>query len=355
MASLPDKTGRARAITLAETAASGDQLAKVFLDLPVERQRNLLAYQWHTVTGPAMLPALRQLVNAPTTDQQSLPDLALRRLAELAPDDARPLLLHEIQTPRSGATIATLGMLSDAELPALDDALAANLETRITEIHADLVRRYATRAIEPRVIARVGPRIGRLACRQQASIIGYLLRVDEATGVAMLDRAAQSRATGCWQTLLGDVANQHMTPTLQQRAIAALVDSDPEILIDAIKMLGQHGTPAALLPLGAAFQRWHNAWADRATELVYSRVVDRLNARQGMVEDTFRQAIGAGQGWLMRADDLRELQSLCVTDNCRQQTGYMMQNAETLIRLWSVDTAGFNVELAQYHFTSLRS
>jgi hypothetical protein len=74
-----------------------------------------------------------------------------------------------------------------------------------------------------------------------------------------------------------------------------------------------------------------------------------------MVEDTFRQAIGAGQGWLMRADDLRELQSLCVTDNCRQQTGYMMQNAETLIRLWSVDTAGFNVELAQYHFTSLRS
>jgi hypothetical protein len=354
-ASLPDKTARARAITLAETAPSGDQLAKVFLDLPVERQRNLLAYQWHTVAGPAMLPALRQLVNAPTTDQQSLPDLALRRLAQLAPDDARPLLLREIQTPRRGATLATLGMLPDAELPALDDALAANLETRITEIHADLVRRYATRAIEPRVLASVGQRIGRLACRQQASIIGYLLRVDEATGVPMLDHAAQSRATGCWQTLLGDVAAQQMTPALQQRAIAALADSDPEILIDAIKTLGQHGTSAALLPLRAAFQRWHDAWADRAAELVYSRVVDRPNARQGMVEDTFRQAIGAGQGWLMRADDLRELQSSCVTENCRQQTRYMIQNGDTLIRLLSVDTSEFNAELAQYRFTSLRS
>jgi hypothetical protein len=167
----------------------------------------------------------------------------------------------------------------------------------------------------------------------------------------MLDRAAQSRGTGCWQTLLGDVANQHMTPALQQRAIEALADSDP-ILIDAIKTLGQHGMSAALSPLSAAFQRWHDAWADRATELVYSRVADRPNARQGMVEDAFRQAIGAGQGWLMRADDLRELQSLCVTDNCRQQTRFMMQSAYTLIRLLN-DTGEF--ELAQYRFTSLRS
>jgi len=354
-ASLPDKTARARAITLAETVPLSDQLAKVFLDLPLERQRNLLAYQWHTVAGPAMLPALRQLVNAPTSDQESLPDLALRRLAQLAPDDARPLLLREIQTPRRGATIATLGVLPDAELPALDDALAANLETQITEIHADLVQRYGTRAIEPRVLASFDNTIGRLACRQQSSILAYLLRVDEATGAAMLDRAAQSRATGCWQRLLGDVADRHMTPMLQQRAIMALNDSNPEILIDAVKTLGQHGTSASLPPLRAAFQRWHDAWADRAAELVYSRVVDRPNARQGMVEDTFRQAIGAGQGWLMRADDLRELQSSCVTENCRQQIRYMIQNGDTLIRLWSVDTSGFNADLAQYRFTSLRS
>lgn len=71
-----------------------------------------------------------------------------------------------------------------------------------------------------------------------------------------------------------------------------------------------------------------------------------------MVEDAFRQAIGAGQGWLMRADDLRELLSLCVTENCRQQGRFMMQMADTLIKLLS-DTGEF--ELAQYRFTSLRS
>ena len=354
-ASLPDKTARARAITLAETAAPGDQLTKAFLDLPVERQTSLLAYGWNTVAGPAMLPALRQLVNAPPSDQQSLPDLALRRLAQLAPDEARPLLVREIQKPRRGATTATLGTLPDAELPALDQALAANLEADVTEIHAGLVQRYATRAIEPRVLAIVGDTIGRLACRQQSSILAYLLRVDEATGVAMLDRASQSRSTGCWQTLLGDVADQHMMPALQLRAVAALDDSDPEILLDAIKTLGRHGTSDALPPLRAAFQRWHAAWADRAAEIVYSRTIDRPNARQGMVEDAYRQAIGAGQGWLMRADDLRELQSLCVTDNCRQQTRNMIESGDTRIMVWSVDAGEFNVELAQYRFTSLRA
>src|SRR5207247_2225277 len=125
---LSNKTDRARAITLAEaqtlvqrqpsarSAAWRDQLAAAFLDLPVERQANLLEYQWRTVAGPAMLPALRRLVDAPPTNAPSLPDLALRRLAQLAPDEARPRILREIQNPRRGATLKTLGSLSDAEL-----------------------------------------------------------------------------------------------------------------------------------------------------------------------------------------------------------------------------------------------
>ena len=71
-------------------------------------------------------------------------DLALRRLAQLAPDEARPLILREIQKPQRGATLKTLGSLPDAELPNLDDVLAANFEADgYMEIHAALVERYA--------------------------------------------------------------------------------------------------------------------------------------------------------------------------------------------------------------------
>jgi hypothetical protein len=171
----------------------------------------------------------------------------------------------------------------------------------------------------------------------------------------MLDRAADSRVTGCWQTLLSDVAGLRMTPVLQRRAIAALDDPDPEIVIDAIKTLGQQGTPDALPALRAAFQRWHAVWNDRPAELSYRYAVDRPNAKQGMVEDAFRQAIGAGQGWLTRADGLRDLQSLCVTDTCRQQTANMIRTDDTRIVLWTVDADDIDIGLAQYRFSSIRA
>jgi len=364
---LSNKTDRARAITLAEaqalaqrqpsarSAASRDQLAAAFLDLPVKRQTNLLEYQWRTLAGPAMLPALRRLIAAAPTDAPSAADLALRRLAQLAPDEARPLILREIHNPRRGATLKTLGSLRDAELPDLDDALAANFETSKSEIHAALVQRYATRKVAPRILASVDDKIGVMACRQQASILAYFLRVDEATGSTLLDRAMTSRATGCWRSL-NEIAALRMTPVVQRRAIADLDNPDPDVVIAAIQTLGQHGSPAALEPLRMAFERWHTSWADRAAELAYSLAVERPNARQAMVEDAFRQAIGAGQRWLMRADDLRELQSLCVTSSCRQQIGYMIHDDDTRITLWSInDSEESNIELAQYRFSSIKA
>ena len=186
-----------------------------------------------------------------------------------------------------------------------------------------------------------------------ASILAYFLRVDEATGATLLDRAMTSRATGCWR-FLNEIADLRMTPVVETRAIADLDNADPDVVIGAIHTLGQHGSPAALEPLRAAFQRWHAAWTGRAAELAYSHALERPNARQAMVEGAFRQAIGTGQGWLMRASELRELQSLCVTDNCRTQTGSMIHDDDTRIMLWGINEPDeSNLELAQYRFTSI--
>jgi hypothetical protein len=363
-AAMPAKTDRARAITLAEglgrpgrpstaTATSPDELAAAFLDLPAERQATLLGFQWQTVAGPAMIPALLRLVDAPPTNEPSVPDLALRRLAQLAPEEAKSLILREIQHPRRGATPKTLGSLPDAELPDLDDVLAANLEASDSEINAALVQRYATKKIEPRILAVAGGKIGRMACSQQSSILAYVLRVDEAKGAELLDRAMASRVTGCWR-FLNQIADVRMSPALEKRAIADLDDADPDAVIGAIHTLGRHGSPGALGPLRAAFQRWHATWSGREEELTYSHAVERPSAKQAMVEDAFRQAIGAGGNWLFRANDIRELQSLCVTDGCRTQMRYMIHDDDTRIMLWAVSEPDeSNIELAQYRLTSL--
>jgi hypothetical protein len=300
-----------------------------------------------------MVPALRRLVDAEPADARSIPDLALRRLAQLAPAEARPLILREIRHPRRGATLKTLGSLPDAQLPELDDVLASNFEAGGSDISAALVARYATAAIASRVLAAAADNIGRMACAPQGSILAYFLRVDEATGGTLLDRAMTSRVTGCWRFLY-EIPGLRITPAVETRAIADLDGPDPDVVSVAIQLLGRHGSAAALEPLRAAFQRWHVTWAGRAAELAYSAVIERPNMKQAMVEDAFRQAIGMGHGWLIRADALRELQSLCVTDNCRMQTGQMIHEDDTRIIVLSIDEPDQSqIELAQYRFTSV--
>jgi hypothetical protein len=379
-AALPEKTDRARAITLVErqgmpalsSRGSGstvsrdrDQLATAFLELAAERQATLLEFQWSTIASPGMVPVLRRIVESSPTASRSVADLALRRLYDLAPNEARPLILREIQNPRQGATLKTLGRLADAELPELDESLAANFEaSRDFEargdfegagIGAEFVHRYASKKIADRILQSTNDQLTRMACRPQRAVLAYFLRVDDGIGQGLLDRALGSRAsTGC-RTSLASVAALRMTPTVEARAIADLDDIDPDVVIAAIETLGRHGSPAALAPLRGAFEQWHATWDGRASDLQYSRAADRPHARQAMVDDAFRQALGRGQGWLTRSSELRELGALCVTESCRTQISIMLDAADdTRIIILRVDEPGDSlIQLAQYQLHSI--
>jgi hypothetical protein len=194
-----------------------------------------------------------------------------------------------------------------------------------------------------------------MACASQSAILAYFLRVDDGIGKTLLDRALASRAsTGC-RTSLGAVAALRMTPIVEARAIADLDDSDPDVATAAIETLGRHGSPAALGPLSAAFERWRAMWEGRAPDLQYSHAADRPHARQGMVEDAFRQALGHGQGWLTQPSELRALRALCVTDNCRTQTSIMIAAGDrTRITIVRLDEPGDSwIQLAQYQLQSI--
>jgi hypothetical protein len=378
-AALPEKTGRARAITLAEQLApparsspgSGspvarEQLATAFLELPPERQANLLEFEWPTIASPAMVPVLRRLAESSPTASRSVPDLALRRLYDLAPDTARPLILRDIQHPPQGATLKTLARLPDAELPELDEALAANVasvpdfEARgdfdEAGIRAELVHRYASKRVADRILENVSDAFTRMACRSQWAILAYFLRVDDAMGKTLLERALAARAsgTGC-RTNLAAVAELRTTPVVEARAIADLDDTDPDVLIVAVGTLRRHGSPAALAPLRSAFERWRATWKERASDLEDSRAADRPHEKQAAVEDAFRLALGQGQAWLTQSSELRELQALCVTENCRTQTGIMIAAADDtrIIAVQLDEPGGSLIRLAQYELQSI--
>lgn len=366
LASLSDKAGPARALTLADAFATEkapdgklrEELARAFLDLPPDRQRNLLESSWGRLASPEMLTALRTLVaNGPAVNQP-FADVALLRLYQLAPDEGRALILGEIAAPPRGATLRTLGSLPDSELPSLDDRLASNIEAGRggdLALHAELLQRYASPAVASRVLAAVQDRLGSLACQPQAAFLAYFVRVNPSLGARLINDALAARAvTGCFKSVLLDVAKLHMAPELESAAIAHLGDSQAEVVAAAVEMLGRYGSPAAQAPLRTAFERWHRAWQDRPDEVHPRLTVMRGQFPQSMVEYRFLEALAQAAGWIEDKRAVEALRELCVTDSCRATADRMVAQIDRdQIDVFAHDPDNVHATIAQYDVQSL--
>jgi hypothetical protein len=374
--SLPRKTGAARAVSAAEYAAytrraestrtvapstdaalARQQLIAAFLDLPESRQRSLLAVDWPTVADSAMLPALRTLAGG----SGEVADLALRRLYQLAPDEGRGRILDAIRRPRPGLTLRTLGSLPESTLPDLDEVIARSLEADVTDLGLGLLHRYASPAVAPRMQKRLDSLVGRLACIPQNYALAYFLRVNPRLGIDLVDRALAARSgTGCYQSVLSDVARLRMTPELEARAIAALDDEHPRVVESAINMLGRSGSANAVFGLRSHFDSWSLKWRERAGELRYNPalgVPDQTGAMNAMVESAYLSALGAGRGWLTGAAEITALRELCVTDGCRSSADILLQQAgETTINIARFEAFDdLSARIGQYELDSLTS
>lgn len=369
-AALPAKRGAARAVSIAEhaeivrlrpaassasTNAARQQLVASFAELPQSRQESLLRFQWRSVADPGLAPALRQLAAGPT----QFSDLALRRLYQVAPAEGRALILERIQRPTPGSTLQTLGALPEATLPALDDVIARNVEAQLSEIHLAMLHRYASAAIAPRMLKRITPAFSRpFACTPQAPALAYFLRVRPQDGMELVNRAlAYREMTGCYQRVLGEVAQLHMTPDLEKRMVAALDDEHPRVVQNAIESLGRFGSESVRAELRLRFDTWSREWQGRAGELQYSpaRGVDDPGTVNGMIEFAYLRALADGQRWLADRNDIAALRDRCVTDTCRTNADvHAGQAGGTTIDVLRFDgPTDMSVRLAQYELTSL--
>src|SRR5438445_12718867 len=129
-----------------------------------------------------MLPVLRRLYENPSPDgvHPPLPEIALRRLYQLAPEEGRRLILEEIRSLQPRAGIKSLTMLPEKELPELDDVLANNLENsteyETLTLHAQLVQRYASKAAMARIEAATRDKMDAMACLPKYALLSYFLR-----------------------------------------------------------------------------------------------------------------------------------------------------------------------------------
>ncbi len=296
---------------------------------------SVLDAHWQVVRSPAITPSLIRIVEAARPREgrfRSASDLALGRLLDIDYRAGRKLVLAELaRGARTSFSGSTLGRLKDAELPALDEALAAGLRAperdgESLELNAEVFARYASKAK-----LADAKRAYREVAYFRISLLGYVQKHDPAFVEAEIARFADFDSL------------QRLSKFMWSGALEAAIfrKLDGPDCPQAAGVLAERGSAAAEAILRAKRESLRGKPdAQRCAQALQSALVD-------------------GVSWSTPPARLRILSALCDDDDCRQT---MQRHVEA----WGSDGKSprlsfhargdtFRGSLGHYELRSLRS
>ena len=263
-----------------------------------------------------MAKALETIVTEPDTKHQMLRDGALQRLYEMDPADATTYILDEIRHPHVDngmftVKAKTLGVLPSATLPEFDQMLLRRLELKDAHtmpLDAQLIGRYSTKAILPRVKALYESAPGRWDCVTEDGFLLYFVRVKPDYGVERL----KATPSACTTESMPAVIKMKRWGEIETSVIAELNNSDLNRARQAAETLAKYGDDKAEAALWERVRRFHQQWAKRENDLTYRGGTPRdaseaIGFQYGLVESLAR-----AQGWLLSDDQIAELENLAL-------------------------------------------
>ena len=335
-----------------------NEMAAAFIALPPFDQSMLLYGRWENVASPAMIPVLKQIyANPPPGSNDQFTSFILDHLFQLDPAEGRALILAEMKRPHPRLDLRFTHLLPDKQIPELDDSLAENLEdgNGDEDTILQLIGRYATPAILPRVLAVEETRIVHQPCEGQAAFLAYALKSDPVRGAALLEECMEAH-NGCSAGVLYQVASRQMTPEIQRLATAHLGDSNLQMAEGSASVLGHYGSAEAEQPLWERFEKWHAAWAGRANELAHGYGAGLPNGMEIALELALINALGTGRAWYAGPAELARLSRLCVSTPGCQRVNEVVSQIEGIpnINVYRSDP-DYQGSVAQYQADSLDS
>lgn len=323
---LPQKTGRAHALTVQTLAESSDllnattasqirkQLIVAWADLPEKTKQELIQYRWPLIAGPDMLPILKEFVSRPAPASRTMDamarDAAMQHIYELDATEGRSLILRDLRDSRAEPSIALVNLLSPEELrPIVQDAVGRIEKSDARALDYHLVELYADASVLPRMKTVFNNHLGQWACDPQTAMLRYFLKLEPEFGAKAVEASLAARkTTGCYHFLLQELGDA--LPKVQSVAISALDDSDLEVANDAALALGHWGTASAEAALWARLKRFHQEWQGRQDELRAAPPYTDPIGRATALESTLMNAIATGTKWICGPEKLERLGEL---------------------------------------------
>jgi hypothetical protein len=334
------------------------EIAVIFTELPISEQSMLLYTRWENIASPAMIPVLKRLYeNPPRGSNEHFIAFVLDDLYRLDPAEGRALILTEMKRPDPRLDLRFVRLLPDKDIAELDNPLVENLEAGNGDEDTilQLIGRYATPAIFPRVLAIEERRAEHLSCDAHAAFLIYAVRSDPTRGATMLDEGLTGHK-GCSLVALSEVASRQMTPEIEQLAIAHLNDSDPQVAASVAATLGRNGSVEVEQPLWDRLGKWHARWAGQANELPNGSGGALQNGLETTLESSLIEALGSGEAWFAGPDELGRLARLCVSTGGCQRVQEIARGATAApnINVYGSEPS-YHASVAQYQVNSIES
>jgi hypothetical protein len=326
VAALPQKTGRAQALTVQALAESSDlldvstasrirqRLIAAWGNLPEKTKQELIQYRWPLIAGPDMLPILKNFVSGPAppfrTMDAMVRDVAIQHIYELSAGEGRSLILRDLRDSRAQPSISLVKLLSTDELrPIVQEAVGRIEKSDARELDYHLVELYGDASALAGMKTVFNNHVGQWACDPQTAMLRYFLTLEPEFGVKAVEASLAARkVTGCYHFLLQELGDA--LPKVEPLAISALNDTDLEVANDAALALGHWGTASAEAALWARLKRFHQEWQGRDGGLRATPPYTDPIARATALESTLVNSIATGTNWICDPEKLAQLSAL---------------------------------------------
>ena len=196
------------------------ETASAFRALDIEIQYNLLLWSWPRFAFPGMLPVVKSLYLSPAEEFAKLRDLALRRFFDLAPAEARPFMLEELQRTDLRVSMTTLARLGDVTFPEYEPLWLHNLEDGVLDERTDAavrIERFGSPAIRADVRRLFDASGARWSCDVRSAVLGYFARVDKAGSAALIKQALAGPAPDADDCSEAYLRSEYLRPQLIAR------------------------------------------------------------------------------------------------------------------------------------------
>lgn len=294
-----------------------------------------------TMPHRPLLPIIRSLASDSGTAGAAFGNIEPFRLwCEDAPEECQSAILADVVRSQFRTDKSIILLMEEGEHSEFDSVLKDELsDPKVrqdwgqSQRLAAVVLRAASRNLAVPVNAWLKELTGKPGCAAdvEASLLGYLFRIGDATAAKYLSSELWDRKDDCGGQVLRSLHAVRYSDEFLPIVSQALNSPNPITVTQAALFLGEHGSPSSQDLLWQRLEYLWTAWHDRASELQVAPMNFSAGSnpvqQAAQLEQALASALAHAKNWKLSPSEIDRLRSGCLTDACREVAdGHRMLN-----------------------------